>query len=240
MKTRILVIDDNIDFCEQIKAAFDPEAYDVEVANNGKEGIEKADDKDCILLDLVMPIMDGFAFLEKFEKKATKIIAVSALSQDVFIAKAMELGCDYYLIKPTPVETIKQKVDDALAQRQLKRPIKNKSLEERITKIFISVGIPPHIKGYQYLREAIKLSIEDPDIINSITKKLYPGVAARFDTSPSKVERAIRHAIEVGWNRGKIENINTLFGVRVYSQNEKPTNGEFIALVADKLLLESV
>lgn len=113
-------------------------------------------------------------------------------------------------------------------------------MEERITNIFISVGIPPHIKGYQYLREAIKLSIEDPDIINSITKKLYPSVAEKFATSSSKVERAIRHAIEVGWNRGKIENINSLFGVRVYSQNEKPTNGEFIALVADKLLLESV
>ncbi len=240
MKTRILVIDDSPEFCEQIKAAFDPEAYDVDAAYNGKEGLEKAQGVDCILLDLVMPVMDGFAFLEKFEKKTEKIIVVSALSQDVFIAKAMELGCDYYMLKPTPVETIRQKVDEALAQKQIRRPVKNKSLEERITKIFISVGIPPHIKGYQYLREAIKLSIEDPDIINSITKRLYPGVAERFDTSPSKVERAIRHAIEVGWNRGKIENINSLFGVRVYSQNEKPTNGEFIALVADKLLLESV
>lgn len=125
-------------------------------------------------------------------------------------------------------------------KKVVRRQVKNKTLEERITNIFISVGIPPHIKGYQYLREAIKLSIEDPDIINSITKKLYPSVAEKFATSSSKVERAIRHAIEVGWNRGKIENINSLFGVRVYSQNEKPTNGEFIALVADKLLLESV
>lgn len=240
MKTRILVIDDNPEFCEQVKAAFSPDIYDVDVASNGKEGLEKAQGTDCILLDLVMPIMDGFAFLEKFEKKTEKIIAVSALSQDVFIAKAMELGCDYYMLKPMPIDAIRQKVDEALAQKQMRRPVKNKSLEERITKIFISVGIPPHIKGYQYLREAIKLSIEDPDIINSITKRLYPGVAERFDTSPSKVERAIRHAIEVGWNRGKIENINSLFGVRVYSQNEKPTNGEFIALVADKLLLESV
>ncbi len=240
MKTRILVIDDNTEFCEELRAQFEPERFEVDVAYNGKEGLEKANGADCILLDLVMPIMDGFAFLEKLNKGATKVIAVSALSQDVFIAKAMELGCDYYLIKPTPVEVIKQKVEDALTQKQFKRPIKNKTLEERIAKIFISVGIPPHIKGYQYLREAIKLSIEDPDIINSITKKLYPGVAAKFDTSPSKVERAIRHAIEVGWNRGKIENINSLFGVRVYSQNEKPTNGEFIALVADKLLLESV
>ncbi len=239
MKTRILIVDDNTEFVEELRRGFDSELYDVIVAYNGKDGLEKSNEVDCVLLDLVMPIMDGFAFLEKFDKKSAKVIAVSALSQDVFIAKAMELGCDYYLLKPTPVESIVKKVEEALNQKS-RRLIKNKSLEERITKIFISVGIPPHIKGYQYLREAIKLSIEDPDIINSITKKLYPGVAQRFDTSPSKVERAIRHAIEVGWNRGKIENINSLFGVRVYSQNEKPTNGEFIALVADKLLLESV
>lgn len=240
MKTRVLVIDDNVEFANELKGAFDPGSYEVDVAYNGKDGLEKADGADCILLDLVMPVMDGFAFLERFDKKSSKIIAVSALSQDVFIAKAMESGCDYYLLKPMAIEAIVAKVEEALSQKTIRRPIKNKTLEERITKIFISVGIPPHIKGYQYLREAIKLSIEDPDIINSITKKLYPGVAERFDTSPSKVERAIRHAIEVGWNRGKIENINSLFGVRVYSQNEKPTNGEFIALVADKLLLESV
>lgn len=152
----------------------------------------------------------------------------------------MEKGADYYVVKPTSAECIRAKVEEALTKKVVRRQVKNKTLEERITNIFISVGIPPHIKGYQYLREAIKLSIEDPDIINSITKKLYPSVAEKFATSSSKVERAIRHAIEVGWNRGKIENINSLFGVRVYSQNEKPTNGEFIALVADKLLLESV
>ena len=116
---------------------------------------------------------------------------------------------------------------------------KSKQLDEKITNIFITVGIPAHIKGYQFLREAIKMAISNPEIINSITKKLYPSIAEKFDTSSSKVERAIRHAIEVAWNRGKIENINSLFGVKVYSDNEKPTNGEFIALVADKMLLES-
>ena len=113
-----------------------------------------------------------------------------------------------------------------------------KEIEEKITNIFITVGIPAHIKGYQFLREAIKLAMENPDIINSITKKLYPSIAERYDTSASKVERAIRHAIEVAWNRGKIENINNIFGLTVYSNNEKPTNGEFIALVADKMLLD--
>ena len=116
----------------------------------------------------------------------------------------------------------------------------DKAIEERITNIFITVGIPAHIKGYQFLREAIKMAVDNPEVINSITKQLYPSVAKRFSTSASKVERAIRHAIEVAWNRGKIENINSLFGVKVYNHNEKPTNGEFIALVADKMLLESV
>ena len=111
-------------------------------------------------------------------------------------------------------------------------------MEEKITNIFITVGIPAHIKGYQYLREAIKLAIDNPDIINSITKKLYPAIATKFQTSASKVERAIRHAIEVAWNRGKIENINSVFKIKVYDTNEKPTNGEFIALVADKMLIE--
>lgn len=115
---------------------------------------------------------------------------------------------------------------------------KNKTLDERIANLFISVGIPAHIKGYQFLREAIKMTIETPEIINSITKQLYPGIAQRYQTSASKVERAIRHAIEVAWNRGKIENINNVFGIKIYAPNEKPTNGEFIALVADKLLLE--
>ena len=143
----------------------------------------------------------------------------------------MNLGADYYMLKPASAENLRKRImeliapapvsvsapaDERTAARAAAKP-KNRSLEEKISNIFITVGI-----------------------INSITKKLYPEVAEKFDTSPSKVERAIRHAIEVAWNRGKIENINSLFGVRVYNRNEKPTNGEFIALVADKMLLESV
>ena len=121
---------------------------------------------------------------------------------------------------------------------EVKDNSKSFKMEEKITNIFITVGIPAHIKGYQFLREAIKLAIANPEIINSITKKLYPTIAEKYSTSASKVERAIRHAIEVAWNRGKIENINNVFGLKVYSSNEKPTNGEFIALVADKMLIE--
>ena len=115
---------------------------------------------------------------------------------------------------------------------------KSPALDEKISKIFISVGIPPHIKGYSYLREGIKLAVCDPDVINNITKKLYPMIGEKYSTTPSKVERAIRHAIEVAWARGRINNINDLFGVQTYLAGEKPTNGEFIALIADKMLLE--
>lgn len=113
-----------------------------------------------------------------------------------------------------------------------------KKIDERISHIFITVGIPAHIKGYQFLREAVKLAIENPSIINSITKQLYPSIAKSFSTTASKVERAIRHAIEVGWNRGRADRVNDIFGVKAFDRKDKPTNGEFIALIADKMLLE--
>ena len=118
--------------------------------------------------------------------------------------------------------------------------VRRNSLDEKISNIFINVGIPPHIKGYAYLREGVKMAVDNPGIINNITKKLYPMIGERYSTSASKVERAIRHAIEVAWNRGRIESINNILGVRAYVGAEKPTNGEFIALVADKMLLEKV
>ena len=185
-----------------------------------------------------MPRLDGYGVLEKIGRER-RVIVMSALSSGSFVTKAIDLGAKYFLMKPFRFQQLEARIVECMKSSAAVR-IKNKSLEEKITNIFITVGIPAHIKGYQFLREAIKMAIDNPDVINSITKRLYPEVARRFDTSPSKVERAIRHAIEVAWNRGKIENINSLFGVRVYSHNEKPTNGEFIALVADKMLLESV
>ena len=121
---------------------------------------------------------------------------------------------------------------------QLVIRLKDKALDERIANIFLSAGIPPHVKGYRFLREAVKKIVAEPDLINAITKELYPAVATEFGTTPSKVERAIRHAIEVAWARGKIENINNIYGVKVFGRGEKPTNGELIALIADKLIIE--
>ncbi len=251
MKTRIMLVDDNEELLTTLKEFFasDDTAEIVATAADGEKALEMFErvNPDVLVLDLVMPGIDGFEVMERLDKRECKILVLSALSQDAFVTKAMNLGADYFMRKPANPETLRKRIAElmtapAAAQDKSKnqRQIKNRSLEEKITNIFITVGIPAHIKGYQFLREAIKLAIDNPDIINSITKKLYPEVAEKFDTSPSKVERAIRHAIEVAWNSGKIENINSLFGVRVYSHNEKPTNGEFIALVADKMLLESV
>ncbi|MBO4412841.1 MAG: sporulation transcription factor Spo0A [Clostridia bacterium] len=230
------------------------------VSADGAETLNaiKQEVPDVLIMDLMLPSVDGFALIENIERsnslvKKPKIVVVSSLSHDGFITKAMQLGVSYFLIKPIDEKVLVDRVNDitSISNKSISTLIshdsnvenitekyKAKIVEEKITNIFITVGIPAHIKGYHFLREAIKLAIESPDIINSITKKLYPAIAEKFETSPSKVERAIRHAIEVAWNRGKIENINTLFGLKVYNSNEKPTNGEFIALVADKMLIE--
>lgn len=246
MKTRILIADDNAEFVDDLKTEL-LQSSDFEicaVAYDGEqaEQLYKLNSPDVVLLDLVMPKKDGFGFLQSISKNKCKIIVLSALSKDVFVSKAIALGADYYMRKPCSFRELKSRISELLSGEKTSYDNRrdNREMDERISNIFITVGIPAHIKGYQFLREAIKMAVENPDIINSITKRLYPEVAKRFDTSPSKVERAIRHAIEVAWNRGKIENINSLFGVKVYGHNEKPTNGEFIALVADKMILESV
>ena len=194
---------------------------------------------DVVLLSLALPGLDGFGVIEKIRESGlkTKIIVVSALSGQGFITRAVEMGASYYMVKPVDYAVLGERILASFEEKIiLKRA--DKSMDERITNIFMSVGIPAHIKGYQFLREAIKLAVQNPDIINSITKGLYPSIALRYDTTASKVERAIRHAIEVAWNKGRIENINNLFGVKIYTPHDKPTNGEFIALVADKMLLE--
>ncbi len=256
---KVIILDNNLQMMNMIQENIEDENLkvvekfdDVENALN----FVKNNSVDVIISDIVLPKEDGFSFLNKLNllnlEKAPKVIILSALSNDNFISKALSLGASYYMVKPCDYSTLKVRVMEFAknkfnnensvvsysTQTSTINPIKNKQLEERISNIFITVGIPAHIKGYQFLREAIKMAIDNPEIINSITKKLYPSIAERFDTSSSKVERAIRHAIEVAWNRGKIENINNLFGIRVYTNNEKPTNGEFIALVADKMLIE--
>ncbi|MCM1289222.1 MAG: sporulation transcription factor Spo0A [Corallococcus sp.] len=197
---------------------------------------------DVVITELMMSGEDGYALLEKY--RDVKFIVASELKSEVFVIKALDQGAKYYLVKPLEFSVLEQRITNVAEGEKLggkvlrKKSVSEKTLDERISNIFVTVGIPAHIKGYQFLREGIKLAVENPPIINAITKALYPSIAKKFNTTPSKVERAIRHAIEVAWNRGKIENINNIFGVKVYTSSEKPTNGEFIALLADKMLLE--
>lgn len=246
---KIILIDDDKDLVNSLKLDLEQAGLEVVgVAYDGKQGLEVIGNvpHDVVITDIVMPQYDGFWLLENLPLHTQRIIVLSALSRDAFITKAFDLGADEYVIKPFVFDELLHKI---LAKPVLSKIVRHTKegietghmkVDEKISHIFISVGIPAHIKGYQFLREAIKLTIFNPEIINSITKNLYPSIAHRFATSSSKVERAIRHAIEVAWNRGKIENINSLFGVKVYSQNDRPTNGEFIALIADKLLLDAM
>ena len=244
----IVIVDDDPEFSSSVKIFFAGErGYNVVAcASSGREGVDAILEKepDVVLLDMILPETDGFEVMgeARLGGSRAKFIVLSAIAGDEYAARAIKNGASHYMLKPISFLSLKNRVDEIVrGAAPLSAPSyrQNRVLDERITNIFISVGIPAHIKGYQFLREAIKMAVACPDIINSITKRLYPEVAGRFDTSASKVERAIRHAIEVAWNKGKIENINQIFGVKVYSGNEKPTNGEFIALVADKMLIES-
>lgn len=246
-QTSMILADEDQNFLNEMVKNFTDDNHNIlATTTNGEELISLINkhQPDVVIMDIVLQKCDGFKVLESVNKNVkTKIIIQSSLSIDGFINKAISLGAKYYCIKPFDQQTLKERVSDIISTEQTQSNTffnakTNNQIEEKITNIFITVGIPAHIKGYQFLREAIKLAIANPEIINSITKKLYPTIAEKYDTSASKVERAIRHAIEVAWNRGKIENINNLFGIKVYSSNEKPTNGEFIALVADKMLIE--
>ncbi|MDR3216260.1 MAG: sporulation transcription factor Spo0A [Clostridiaceae bacterium] len=263
-KKTIIIADDNSELVTTIKKFFenDEDFMVMATAQNGLDAVDLIEKHcpDFVLLDIVMPELDGFGVLTQLNydamPKRPTIIMMSQLTADGFVNKAIRLGAAYFLAKPFGNMTLRECISDfAQSETALKpmRAVTNeyatrrypyparpmaRSLDEKIANIFISVGIPAHIKGYPFLREAIKMAVENPEMINAITKRLYPSIAERFSTSASKVERAIRHAIEVAWNRGKIENINAIFGINVYSAKEKPTNGEFIALIADKMLLE--
>lgn len=249
MVSVVIVQDDNSIINELTKVINSSELCTVVgSASNGIDAIKAIDslNPQIVLMELVLPIMDGFKLLEYYRTNSctAKFIVLTNLKSATFIDKAIELGASYYMLKPLDNNLLIQRITEYGSDQLIRRPnvssrdLTSRNLDERISNIFISVGIPAHIKGYQFLREGIKLAVDNPMLINSITKSLYPAIARRFSTTSSKVERAIRHAIEVAWSRGKIENINSLFGVKVYTVNEKPTNGEFIALLADKMLLE--
>ena len=248
-KHGIVILQDKEQKCEEIKMAFERtgEFEVLGTACDGEEGVGlvlRTGAEYCVT-DLILSNLDGLGVLDRLIKAGidTKIVVYSALNRDEVIETCIAKGAAFYITKPCAPDVLVSRMKELFLNEKgfaysVNPRFKAPSLDEKISKIFISVGIPPHIKGYSYLREGIKLAVESPDVINNITKKLYPMIGEKYCTSPSKVERAIRHAIEVAWSRGRINNINDLFGVQTYLAGEKPTNGEFIALIADKMLLE--
>ena len=249
---RVLVADGNTQFRHSTAEFFrtDKELIRVEEASDGQAALDKLRQEhfDVLVTELVMPKLDGLELLEQLRVESVNrpsvIIVTTYMRSDSLLQRAFAKGASYVMLKPVEPEFLYKRMKDLLEACSGERELsvitggQGKSLDEKITAIFLSVGIPAHIKGYHYLREAIRMVYFNPELISKITKELYPGLAKRFNTTASKVERAIRHAIEVSWTRGKIENINKLFGFNVYGKNDKPTNGEFIALVADKLIIE--
>lgn len=251
---KIVILESNEEFLSELKNCFEEQAdYSIcGISGSGSVGIGLINQykPDVVLLDTVLSGEDGFGVMKYIKENAPtcNVFVVSGFTDDKLVSKAISRGAKYYFIKPVAAATVCERIKDVLeeqsaeylvaAQTRDKRRVT--SLDEKISNIFISIGIPPHIMGYQYLREGIKMTIDDSTIINNVTKKLYPEIGAKYNTTASKVERAIRHAIEVAWNRGRIEAINSIFGVRVYIGNERPTNSEFIALVADKLIFEGM
>ncbi len=258
-KMKVLIVEDSVRAATKIEEALqeDPEVDIVGRAEDGAVALEmiRETKPDIVFLDLIMPKMDGLVVLEKvykgqegFEKKPDFIV-VTAVTQENVMQTAFQYGAAFYVLKPFEKETILAKVQQLkpgskallLNHGEYHNPAeanKEYNLEMDVTQIIHEIGVPAHIKGYQYLRDAIMMSVDDSEMLNSITKILYPSIAKQHKTTPSRVERAIRHAIEVAWSRGKVDTIDELFGYTVNNGKGKPTNSEFVALIADKIRLE--
>lgn len=249
-KIKLLLVDDNIELVTMIKEYFSSNRAGIEVvytASNGEEGLNivknHTDEFDLILLDLIMPKVDGITMLEEMKKaniNKNVIVLTSYNSADI-IRKVSEQGVNYYLLKPFELAELEKRIlEVSNLENQGNKSINlyKHNLQVSITNILHELGVPSHIKGYQYIREGITVLYEHPEVIGGITKELYPDIAEKFDTTVSRVERAIRHAIEVSWNRGNWQLMEEIFGHSVDIDKAKPTNSEFIVTVADKLRLE--
>ena len=255
LQIRLLVVDSHEELRKAMVEYLQRQEGIVSVreAGNGVEALRilAGEPVDVMVTDLIMPMMDGYTLLEEMDKlplePKPKTIAATALGRDDFVMRAIERGVMYYMIKPFDMKHLLRRIyevvdmvpqEGGISMRKPAPAGQEQSMEEKLSSLFLTIGIPAHIKGYVFLREAIKMVVEQPDLINRITKELYPGIGKRFETTASKVERAIRHAIEVAWSRGRIETLNSAFGYEVCSKEDKPTNGEFIALIADKFSIE--
>lgn len=249
-KIKLLVVDDNKNLVDLIEEYFKNNS-NISVnlkAYDGSEGLDiiksKQNDYDVIVLDLIMPNKDGLFVLEEMKNLGInkKVIVSTSYNSPEIIRKISEMGASYYLLKPYDMQELDKRIMDLVNIKEGDKAnidFNYSNLQVSITKILHELGIPSHIKGYQYIRNAIGIIYEHPETIGGITKELYPELASKFDTTVSRVERAIRHAIEVSWNRGNWDLMEEIFGHSVDIDKAKPTNSEFIVTIADKLRLEN-
>lgn len=259
-KLNIAIADDNERMLRLLAdiVESDEELSVVGTARDGEEAYQVIREKepDVVLLDIVMPKLDGLGVLERINrdrtlKKHPVFIMISAIGQERITENAFDLGADYYIMKPFDNDMVINRIKKVknrmfgvkgLESRKVNayeklEEEKEPNLEADVTEIIHEIGVPAHIKGYQYLRDAIIMSVNDMDMLNSITKILYPTIAKKYQTTSSRVERAIRHAIEVAWSRGKMDTIDEMFGYTIHNGKGKPTNSEFIALITDRIRL---
>ena len=250
-KITVMVADDNPEFRDLMADAINSEPdFDVIFrTSDGSEAISnlKSSCPDVLVISSVLPQVDGLGVVQALSESASEkrpiVFMVSPFSTEQLTSEAAELGVTYFMVKPfkftTLIDRLRMFAGESVINRRADLPAASQeSIELMVTSIIHEIGVPAHIKGYQYLRESIILAVNNIDIINSVTKVLYPTVAKKFSTTPSRVERAIRHAIETAWNRGDLDILNKFFGYTVSNTKGKPTNSEFIAMIADKLNLE--
>ncbi|MTI79953.1 MAG: sporulation transcription factor Spo0A [Firmicutes bacterium] len=249
MAIKVLIADDNREFCELLKE-FVKSQEDLTLAGLAANGIETLElieqqKPDVVVLDIIMPHLDGIGVLEKISSGTTsvkpKVIMLTAFGQESVTQRAVELGADYYILKPFDFSVLGQRIRQLAQGVEVSEYVtpKTKNLDVAVTNIIHEMGVPAHIKGYHYLRDAILMVINEISLLGAVTKELYPMIAQKYNTTPSRVERAIRHAIELAWDRGNIEMMTKFFGYTINLERGKPTNSEFIAMVADKLRIET-
>lgn len=248
MKTeiRVFMVDDNKDVVNEVKKYFSSRDFGVKIINscfNGDDALKELKKNyasyDLVLMDLVIPKRDGLSVLEELKKNNINIksIITTCINSVDIIKKCMDVGVSYYMLKPYNLDSLADIIKKTVNNKNNTK-IDNKDLQQAITNLLHSLGMPSHIKGYTYIRDGINLMYNKPSMLGAITKELYPEIASMYDTTSSRVERAIRHAIEVSWNRGDYDVMEEIFGHSVDYDRAKPTNSEFIATLADKLRLE--
>jgi two-component system response regulator (stage 0 sporulation protein A) len=246
----VMIADDNKEFCELVHEYLDEQPdFQVDgVAYNGERIIELLAETvpDILILDIIMPHLDGIGVLEKLAAmdlpQRPKVIMLTAFGQENITQRVVSLGADYYILKPFSLDVLANRIRQLAMNEQVTKvaaPQRVRSMDMEITNIIHQLGVPAHIKGYLYLREAILMVVNEIELLGAVTKELYPLIAEKYNTTASRVERAIRHAIEVAWGRGNVETITSLFGYTIDLERGKPTNSEFIAMIADKLRMET-